>query len=79
MVPAPKRSSAACRSRRPSACGALAAWGTWPGWEFDFIAAHLFAAAVAAEVWADVAAAADVEGESGRAAGGGVVAVAPFH
>jgi hypothetical protein len=40
----------------------LAAWGTRPGRELDFTAAYLFAAAVAAEIGADVAAAPGVEG-----------------
>ena len=49
------------------------------GRELDLPARCVFAAPVAAEVWADVASAAGVEGESGWAAGGRVVAVAPFH
>jgi hypothetical protein len=57
----------------------LAAWGTRPGRELDFTAANVFAAAVAAQIGADVAAAPGVEGESRRPAGGRVVAVAPFH
>ena len=59
--------------------GVFAVWRPGAGWELDFSACCLFAAAVAAEVWADVASAVGVEGESGWAAGGRVVAVAPFH
>ena len=57
----------------------LAAWRARAGWELDLAASRVFAASVAAEVWADVASAAGVEGESGWAARGRVVAVAPFH
>ena len=57
----------------------LAAWRSRAGRELDLSARRVFAAPVAAEVWADVASAAGVEGESGWAARGRVVAVAPFH
>ena len=57
----------------------LAVWRPRAGRELDLPARGLSAAAVAAEVWADVASAVGVEGESGWAAGGWVVAVAPFH
>ena len=56
----------------------FAAWRARSGTELDLVGSCLFAAAVAVEVWADIAAATDVEGESGRAAGGGVMPVAPF-
>ena len=59
--------------------GVLAVWRSRAGRELDLPARRVFAAAVAAEVWADVASAAGVEGESGWAARGRVVAVAPFH
>jgi hypothetical protein len=57
----------------------LTAWRPWAGRELDLSARGVFAAPVAVEVWADVASAAGVEGESGWAAWGRVVAVAPFH
>lgn len=50
---------------RPSACGALGAWRAWSKRELELAGPRLFAAAVAAEVGADVAPAAGVEGESG--------------
>ncbi len=49
------------------------------GRQLDLPARGRFAAPVAAEVWAEVASAAGVEGESGWAARGRVVAIAPFH
>ena len=57
----------------------LAAGSSRSGREFDLPARRGFAAPVAAEVRADVASTAGVKGEAGRAAGGRVVAVAPFH
>ena len=60
--------SGVLRARRP---------GAWR--ELDLPTRRVIAAPVTTEVWADVASAAGVEGESGWAAGGWVVAVAPFH
>src|ERR1700727_1196939 len=60
-------------------CGVFAVWRPWARRELDLPARRAFAAPVAAEVRADVASAAGVKGESGGAARGRVVAVAPFH
>lgn len=65
-------------ARACSARDALGAPGAWPIGEIDLASADMFAAFVASEIGADVAAAARMEGESGRAARRGVVAVAPF-
>lgn len=67
------------RAHSYSPCRALGSWRARSGRKFDFVPVCLFAAAVAAEVWADVAAATGVEGEPGRAAWRRIVAVAPLH
>ena len=74
--------TAGCRTGLRGRClpsGVFAAWRSRTRRELDLPARRVFAAPVAAEVWADVASAAGVERESGWAAGGRVVAVAPFH
>src|SRR5581483_4897794 len=60
------------RAPQRSRCGVLAAWRARSGTELDLAGSCLFAAAVAVEVWPDVAAAAGVEGEAGWAARSGV-------
>ena len=77
-----RRRTSASASGPPSRCsssGALAVRRARAGRKLDLSARCGFGAPVTAEVGADVASAIGVEGESGWAAGGGVVAVAPFH
>ena len=68
-----------CPRGRWSSSGVLAVSRSLAGRELDLPARGVFAAPVAVEVWADVASAVGVEGESGWPARGWVVAVAPFH
>src|SRR3954466_910604 len=58
---------------------ALGSWRAWSGLEVDLTGCDRLAATVAAEVWADAAAAAGVKGEPRGPVGRRVVAIAPFE